>query len=1138
MGVILGRDFKRIVALLECGLRVIAIGAATLPAVWAQVPELAWQRSLYASGNAQAVLGSGDVTYAKRAMVLDAAGNTYVTGTTYNGTDTDVLTIKYDPSGTIVWRAVANGPARKDDVSYAIAVDPAGNVAVGGATNAGAHWDALVIKYDSAGSELWRRTFDGGVVRDDYAYDVAFAANGDVVMAGATGVVAFGASSNFLVQRYAAADGATIWSKQADGMGQGVDRANAMVIDAMDNVFVTGYSTGASGNLEMLTVKYAPDGTELARARNGGVGLNNIGTAIAQDGAGSVVVTGTSYVLGNANFLTVKYDASLVEAWSVLFNGGQDAGDGAQAVALDSGGNIFVFGTTDRDLNQPLGAFNPAYALVKYLPDGSFAWSRSFEGSGTGNEFASALATDGAGNAVVAAFAGSGGIYVPTLFKLDASGNELWRVPLSGLPAQDGAALVAARVNGSGDILAAGSAVVGGNGDFVVARISSAGGLLWRASEGSATGLATSFAGGLTQAGALGVDATGTIYVAGHTGNATGADFLTASLNASGGVLWQKTANGSGGQGDQAIAVSPLTGGAFVGGDSTVGGALRQMLVKYDSAGNETWRRVISGAGSTQDTVKAVLADGGGDVFITGTTNVAGNVDFFSVYVNGVSGNEIWRSQLGNPAGADVPVAMVRDSTNNLYVAGSSVANGVESIRIVKHKLDGQPDWHTVIDPPTGAIRLIRALAIDGAGALVAGGDLVIKLRPDGSLLWSVNPGIIVHAIAIGQDNSVHVGGSNGAFIKYDTDGRELWRAAVNGVEDANNLVSALGTDILGAVYAASRNSADPLGQYVVSKVGATGQFAWRMEFPTLDVDGAVPPAMRVLPDRSVILAGNAARVDAPSAMSVWKIIQPTPAPTLNAAIPGNAQATFYFDPPDGDGGSAITSYSVFCNGGLVTASGAASPMTLSGLSNGTAYTCHVTANNLFGNGRASNALVVTPQLSPPLQLVEAFSSKSHGSAGTFERRLDITKPAAGAVGIEPRQLGTSQSLRLRFNAMVNSVGSANVENHLGQTAGSATAVPSGMDVMVTLTGIAHGSRVRLLLGGLNGSASAEVSLAYQVGDINATGLTSAADLAAVKSRSGGVANAQFFLYDVDGSGTINSTDISVVKGKLGTRLP
>ncbi|MBL8514087.1 MAG: SBBP repeat-containing protein, partial [Betaproteobacteria bacterium] len=292
----------------------VAFAAFSISAA-AQIPEVAWSRTLYATGNVSALVGAKDAAFAKRALTTDPAGNVYVTGTTHNGVDTDILVVKYNPLGTIVWRTTANGPARKDDVAYAIAVDGAGNVAVAGAANTGSHWDAFVFKLDANGQEVWRQTYDGGVVRDDYAYDVAFASNGDVIMTGTVGVVAFGTSSNYLTQRYLAADGAAIWSQQSDGAGQSVDRPAAMAIDNAGNVIITGFSTSASGYLEYLTVKYAGDGTFIANARSGAAGLNNIASSIATDSAGNIHVTGTSFVLGNANYLTIKYDANLMELW-------------------------------------------------------------------------------------------------------------------------------------------------------------------------------------------------------------------------------------------------------------------------------------------------------------------------------------------------------------------------------------------------------------------------------------------------------------------------------------------------------------------------------------------------------------------------------------------------------------------------------------------------------------------------------------------------------------------------------------------------------------------------------------------------------------------------------------------------------
>ena len=480
--------------------------------------------------------------------------------------------------------------------------------------------------------------------------------------------------------------------------------------------------------------------------------------------------------------------------------------------------------------------------------------------------------------------------------------------------------------------------------------------------------------------------------------------------------------------------------------------------------------------------------------------------------------------------------ALAEDWTAQRHRLAAAAANPRVSVTDVKY---GNSPWQAVIDPPMGSTRIVRAMALDNAGALYVAGDVLIKFSLGSPVpLWSINPGIVANAVTVDSIGAVIVAGTNGAIVKYNSSGAELWRTAVNGVEDGNNVVYALGTDVLNAVYSASRNSMDPQAQYVVTKTDASGAYAWRMEFPTADVEGTIPPAMRVHSDRSVYLAGNASVNGAPPSMTVWKIIQPTPAPTLTAAIPGNAQATFYFDPPNGDGGSPITSYTVFCNGGLIAASGTASPMTVSGLSNGTLYSCHITANNLFGNGRASNVLLVTPQINPPPMLVEAFSRKTHGSVATFEKRIDITRPVTGAVSIEPRQLGTTQTLRLRFNTAITSVGAVSVEDHLMQPAGSAMPSLSGPDVTLTLSGISNGSRIRIVLTGLNGSANAELALAYLVGDINGTGITSAADVAAVKSKLASTANAQFYLYDVDGSGTINSTDVSVVKAKTGTRLP
>jgi uncharacterized protein (TIGR02145 family) len=85
-------------------------------------------------------------------------------------------------------------------------------------------------------------------------------------------------------------------------------------------------------------------------------------------------------------------------------------------------------------------------------------------------------------------------------------------------------------------------------------------------------------------------------------------------------------------------------------------------------------------------------------------------------------------------------------------------------------------------------------------------------------------------------------------------------------------------------------------------------------------------------------------------------------APTIGMATFGYAKATIAFTAPVSNGGSAITSYTVTSSPGGFIASGASSPLTVTGLTNGTAYTFTVTATNAIGNSVASTASVaVTP---------------------------------------------------------------------------------------------------------------------------------------------------------------------------------
>ena len=123
-------------------------------------------------------------------------------------------------------------------------------------------------------------------------------------------------------------------------------------------------------------------------------------------------------------------------------------------------------------------------------------------------------------------------------------------------------------------------------------------------------------------------------------------------------------------------------------------------------------------------------------------------------------------------------------------------------------------------------------------------------------------------------------------------------------------------------------------------------------------------------------------------------------APTAVSAVAGDGQATVSFTPPVNNGGAPITGYSVTSTPGNITASGAGSPITVGGLTNGTAYSFTATAINNAGQSAPSSASnSVTPTAASAAELLPdpGFESGVGGwvafNVGTLAR---VASPARG----------------------------------------------------------------------------------------------------------------------------------------------
>lgn len=141
--------------------------------------------------------------------------------------------------------------------------------------------------------------------------------------------------------------------------------------------------------------------------------------------------------------------------------------------------------------------------------------------------------------------------------------------------------------------------------------------------------------------------------------------------------------------------------------------------------------------------------------------------------------------------------------------------------------------------------------------------------------------------------------------------------------------------------------------------------------------------------------AGNATYQPAAQASQTFTVNAVVPnAPTSPVATAGDTQASVTFTAPPSTGGAIITSYTVTSNPGAITATGAAAPIVVTGLTNGVAYTFTVTATNVVGPSTAS---VASNSITPAAAQTITFANPGAQNFGTAP-----TLTATASSGLPP----------------------------------------------------------------------------------------------------------------------------------------
>lgn len=421
-----------------------------------------------------------------------------------------------------LWNLIFGGPL--NDVAPVMAVDPNGNINVGGSfsgtmaiggqqfTSAGGT-DGFIAQFDSNGSLKWAQTMGDAADQSVTGIGVDSLSNvfvtgvfaGTVVLGGAGGASYTANGKDSFVMKLGAS-GAYFWSKKIGAAGDQL--ATSLAVNSAGEVAVGGHYTGdlicvfgcvsSQGLQDIFVFKYDTAGVQKWYKTYGDASdqmLNDLEwnasneLLITGQMKGSAVDFGGGMPLGSAggyDIYIAKLSNTGVHAWSKRF--GDPLDQKGTAVAVDSAGNVVIGGSFVGSVN--FGALDIQSAgqsdmyIGKLGPDGSHQWSAGY--GDPADQSVSDITVDPQDNIFVTAgllgsvdFGGgalsSAVSYDILIAKFDSAGVYQWGKNFGNTVSQIGRSVrMDGMVNGNKNILLLGTA--SGMVDFGLGPLNSVGG--------------------------------------------------------------------------------------------------------------------------------------------------------------------------------------------------------------------------------------------------------------------------------------------------------------------------------------------------------------------------------------------------------------------------------------------------------------------------------------------------------------------------------------------------------------------------------------------------------------------------------------------------------------------------------------
>ncbi len=388
-------------------------------------------------------------------IATDDSGNSYVLGRKGYANLADVVLIKYNPQGDTVWTRFYNSgtnlqddPVRIDILNSEIWVSIRAQITIN-------NYDFMTLKFDSDGNLLWSRNFNGITNGMDTPVDLEVDEFGNSYILGNS--AGTGTGQDFLVLKYNSA-GTQQWFYRHSKTGN--DLATDLHVENPDEIYATGETNNTGTATDFMTIKVNTNGLfQWEKFYNGTLNAPDKAFAITGAGGGDVVVTGASLIgIGNQDIATVKYSSLGDLRWTKLYNGPASGFDGGLYVQSDGLNNILVGGYS-------IGAgTNEDYTLIKYNSAGTQQWVQRF--GGAENDYLEGLFVDPDNNIYVTGSTNTNQLDYTTI-KYRPDGSVDWNISFNGqIGGPDLAYSIA--LDNSNNVFITGQSANSGTGDDIV----------------------------------------------------------------------------------------------------------------------------------------------------------------------------------------------------------------------------------------------------------------------------------------------------------------------------------------------------------------------------------------------------------------------------------------------------------------------------------------------------------------------------------------------------------------------------------------------------------------------------------------------------------------------------------------------